>query len=178
MIRKGIHPSAIVECHGAALIPESTIIEPLAVVFIGERGKLNLGEMNTVYPGATIRIDQGWMETGREVSFGSGCHIYEPRAGLTIGDHCMIGGGVLICGVNHGYSARGIPMRQQPFEAAPIVIGQDVWVGMGAVILPGVTLGDGAIIAAGAVVTADVAPGAVVSGVPARLAKHREGIKI
>lgn len=173
MIRKGIHPSAIVEHHGTALIPESTIIEPLAVIFIGERGKLQLGEMNIIYPGATIRIDQGWMETGKDVSFGSGCHIYEPRAGLAIGDHCMIGGGVLICGVNHGYATREVPMRQQPSEAAPIVIGQDVWIGMGAIILPGVTLGDGSIIGAGAVVTSDVPPGVVVSGVPARLAKHR-----
>ncbi len=174
MIRKGIHPSAVVERFGTVLIPDSTIIEPLAVVYIGERGRLSLGEMNTIYPGATIRIDQGWMETGSEVSFGSGCHIYEPRAGLSIGEHSMIGGGVLICGVNHGHSDRGIPMRQQPFEAAPIVIGRDVWVGMGAIILPGVTLGDGSIIAAGAVVTSDVPPGAVVSGIPARLAKYRE----
>ncbi len=174
MIRKGIHSSAVVESLGTASIPESTIIEPLAVVFVGERGRLSLGEMNTIYPGATIRIDQGWMETGREVSFGSGCHIYEPRAGLSIGDHCMIGGGVLICGVNHGYAIRGVPMREQPVEAAPIVIGQDVWIGMGAIILPGVTLGDGSIVGAGSVVTSDVSSGAVVSGVPARLAKNRK----
>jgi acetyltransferase-like isoleucine patch superfamily enzyme len=176
MIRKGIHPSAVVEHLGSSsvLIPDSTIIEPLAVVYVGERGRLSLGEMNTIYPSVTIRIDQGWMETGNEVSFGSGCHIYEPRGGLTIGDHCMIGGGVLICGVNHGYSVKGIPMRHQPFKATPIVIGRDVWVGMGAIILPGVTLGDGSIIAAGAVVTSDVPPEAVVSGVPARFAKHRE----
>lgn len=174
MIRKGIHSSAVIDISGTAHLPESTVIEPLAVLFIGERGKLQLGEMNTIYPGATIRIDQGWMETGKEVSFGSGCHIYEPRAGLSIGDHSMIGGGVLICGVNHGFAMRGVPMRQQPFEAAPIVIGQDVWIGMGAIILPGITIGDGAIVAAGAVVTADVPAGAVVSGVPARLTKHRE----
>ena len=174
MIRKGIHPSAIVENLGTTAIPVSTIIEPLAVIFIGERGKLELGEMNTIYPGATIRIDQGWMKTGKEVSFGSGCHIYEPRAGLTIGDHSMIGGGVLICGVNHGHATRGVPMRQQSIEALPIAIGEDVWIGMGAIILPGVTIGDGAIVGAGAVVTSDVSSGTIVSGVPARLAKHRE----
>lgn len=178
MIRKGIHPSAVVEHLGSVLIPESTIIEPLVVVFIGERGRLKLGEMNTIYPSATIRIDQGWMETGREVSFGSGCHIYEPRAGLAIGDHCMIGGGVLICGVNHGYTMRGVPMRHQPVKSAPIVIGQDVWIGMGAIILPGVTLGDGSIVGAGAVVTSDVPPGAMVSGVPARLVKNRSELEI
>ena len=173
MISKGIHPTAVVEYFGSVSLPESTIIEPQAVIFVGERGKLLLGELNIIYPGATIRIDQGWMETGAEVSFGPGCHIYEPRAGLTIGNHCLIGGGVLICGVNHGYAADGIPMRRQPFRAAPIVIGHDVWIGMGAIILPGVTIGDGAIVSAGAVVTADVEPGAVVVGVPARLTKTR-----
>ena len=174
MIQKGIHPSAVVENFGHLAMPATTIIEPLAVVYVGERGKLQLGEMNIIYPGATIRIDMGWMETGLEVSFGSGCHIYEPRAGLSIGDHCMIGGGVLICGVNHGYASRDMPMRKQAIETAPIVIGQDVWIGMGAIILPGVTIGEGAIVAAGAVVTADVPPGAVVSGVPARFAKCRK----
>lgn len=174
MIRKGIHPSAVVENLGPASIPETTIIEPLAVVFVGERGRLQLGEMNIIYPGATIRIDQGWMETGIEVSFGSGCHIYEPRGGLTIGDHCMIGGGVLICGVNHGHASRSVPMRKQAFEAAPIVIGKDVWIGMGAIVLPGVTVGDGAIVGAGAVVTSDVPPGFVVGGVPARPVRIRE----
>ncbi len=174
MIHKGIHASAIIECSGSAVIPESTIIEPRAVILVGERGRLSLGEMNTIYPAVTIRIDQGWMETGREVSFGPGCHIYEPRAGLTIGNNCLIGGGVLICGVNHGHATRDIPMRQQIFVAAPVVIGEDVWIGMGAIILPGVTIGSGAIIGAGAVVTTDVAPGDVVSGVPARHVKTRQ----
>lgn len=173
MICKGIHPSAIVECRGRASIPESTIIEPFSVIFSGENGEIELGEMNILYPGTTIRIDQGWMRTGREVSFGPGCHIYEPRAGLTIGDYCMIGGGVMMCGVNHGHALDDIPMRKQQFKAEPIQIGQDVWVGMGAIILPGVTIGDGAIIAAGAVVTADVPEQGIVGGVPARFMRSR-----
>lgn len=174
MIRKGIHPSAVVENYGNATIPESTIAEPLSVVYIGERGRLRLGERNTIYPGATIRIDQGWMTTGTEVSFGSGCHIYEPRAGLSIGDHCMIAGGVLICGVNHGFARRDIPMRHQDVDSQAITIGRDVWIGMGAIILPGVAIGDSAIVGAGSVVTDDVASGTIVSGVPARFAKRRE----
>ncbi len=173
MIKRGIHPTAVVENYGEFVIPESLIVEPLAVIFIGERGKLNLGEMNTIYPGATIRIDQGWMETGRDVSFGSGCHVYEPRAGLSIGRNSMIGGGVLICGVNHGHASLSLPMRQQPIMAAPIIIGQDVWIGMGAIILPGVTVGDGSIIAAGSVVKSDVPSQSVVGGVPASFLKFR-----
>ena len=174
MIRKGIHKSAVVECHGQSRIPRSTVIEPLAVIYLGARGTLELGAMNILYPGASIRIDQGYMRTGREVSFGPGCHIYEPRAGLTIGDHCLIGGGVLICGVNHGYASRRLPMRKQPVRAAPIVIADDVWIGMGAIVLPGVTLGRGSIVAAGAVVSSDVEPGQIVGGIPARPMRRRK----
>lgn len=174
MIRKGIHKSAVVECHGKARIPRSTVVEPLAVIYLGPRATLELGAMNILYPGASIRIDQGHMRTGREVSFGPGCHIYEPRAGLTIGNHCLIGGGVLICGVNHGYALRQVPMRRQPARAAPIVIGDDVWIGMGAIILPGVTLGRGSIVAAGAVVAADVRPEQIVGGIPARPMRRRK----
>lgn len=173
MIRTGIHPSAVVERLGPVSIPDSTVIEPLAVVYIGERGELQLGAMNIIYPGATIRIDQGWLKTGREVSFGPGCHIYEPRAGLTIGDNCLIGGGTLICGVNHGHTLEATPMRRQPVETAPIVIADNVWIGMGAIILPGVTIGEGAVVAAGAVVTHDVAARDVVGGIPARHMKCR-----
>jgi acetyltransferase-like isoleucine patch superfamily enzyme len=173
MIRRGVHPSAVVESFGVLDLPSSTVVEPHSVIFIGERGSLTLGAMNTLYPAVTIRIDQGSMTTGEEVSFGSGCHIYEPRAGLTIGHHCMIGGGVLICGVNHGYLDKDTHMRHQIPSNAPVVIGDDVWIGMGAVILPGVTIGSGAIIAAGAVVTGDVRPMAIVKGIPARLSKYR-----
>jgi acetyltransferase-like isoleucine patch superfamily enzyme len=113
------------------------------------------------------------MTTGAQVSFGSCCHIYEPRAGLSIGDHCMIGGGVLICGVNYGHASRTLPMRQQPCTTAPIRLEPNVRVGMGAILLPGITIGAGAIIGAGAVVTADVPAGSVVAGLPARILKER-----
>lgn len=172
MIRKGIHTTAVIECQGLLSLPKSTVVEPMAVLYIGPKGRLSFGAMNTIYPGVTIRIKEGWMDTGSEVSFGSGTHIYEPRAGLTIGDHCMIGGGVLICGVNHGFSQK-IPMRRQKAEASPIVIGDDVWIGMGAVITPGVTIGNGSIVGAGAVVVDDVPSGHMVGGVPARFIKNR-----
>ena len=172
MIRSGIHTSAVIEALGSVILPASTVIEPLAVVYVGHNGRLKLGEMNTIYPGTTIRIKEGWMETGKEVSFGPGCHIYEPRAGLSIGDYCMIGGGVLICGVNHGQALSG-PMRRQPVKAAEIVIKDDVWIGMGSVITPGVVIGEGAIVSAGSVVIEDVPPMAVVGGVPAKVLKMR-----
>jgi len=166
MIRDGIHPTAVVDIAGGETLPPSTVVEPLAVVYVGRNGRLLLGDKNILYPHTSIRIDRGFMETGREVSFGPGCHIYEPRAGLVIGDYCMIGGGTLICGVNHGAESTETPMRHQPAVAAPIRIEEDVWIGMAAVILPGVRIGRGAVIGAGSVVVHDVPAYAVGAGVP------------
>ena len=173
MIRRGRHPSAVVDVMGRAVIPETTILEPLSVIFVGAQGVLELGEMNTLYPHVSIRIDQGWMRTGIEVSFGPGVAIYEPRAGLEIGNHCMIAGGTMICGVEHGSADLDMPMRHQPAGASKIVIEDNVWIGMRVVIAPGVTIGRGAIIGAGSVVTRDIPPGSIAWGSPCVVMKSR-----
>lgn len=174
MIRKGTHPSASIDVQGDMHFPESTILEPFASVFIGPEGSLRFGEKNTLYPHCSIRIDQGWMETGDDVSFGSGCHIYEPRGGLTIGNNTMLGGGTLICGAHHGMADLDVPMRFQPSGSAPIVIEDDVWIGMRVVIIPGVTIGKGAVIGAGSVVTRDIPPNSVAMGTPCVVHRSRQ----
>ena len=70
-----------------------------------------------------------------------------------------------------------MPIYQQGETAKPINIGNDVWIGFGAQILLGCNIGDGAVIAAGAIVTKDVEPYTVVAGVPARVIKKREDKK-
>ncbi len=174
MIRKGIHPSAVIDILGKATIPDSTILEPLSVIYVGSTGKVSLGDYNILYPHSSIRIDQGYMVTGKEVSFGPGCHIYEPRGGLEIGNHCMIGGGSLICGVSHGTGRIDVPMRHQDVQAAKIVIEDDVWLGMGVVVLPGVHIGNGSIIGAGSVVTCHIPSYSVATGVPCIVRRTRE----
>jgi acetyltransferase-like isoleucine patch superfamily enzyme len=174
MIRRGIHPSAIVDILGQASIPETTILEPLTVITVGTEGRLTLGEKNTLYPHVSIRIDKGWMTTGKEVSFGPGVSIYEPRAGLQIGDFCMIAGGVTICGVSHGAERTDIPMRQQAAVAGKIVLEDDVWLGMRVIVMPGVTIGRGAIIGAGSIVTRDIPPYAVAWGSPCVVQRSRK----
>ena len=173
MIRKGIHASVVIDFLGELQLPQSTIIEPLSVIYGGSDAKLSFGERNILYPGCVVRIEKGEMNTGEEVSFGPGCQIYEPRGGLKIGAHCMIGGGTLICGVNHGYAQFEIPMRQQPTVVLPITIEDDVWIGMGAKILPGVTIGTGSIIGAGSVVTHDIPRYSVAVGIPCKVVKAR-----
>ncbi|MFC6274035.1 sugar O-acetyltransferase [Levilactobacillus tangyuanensis] len=87
-------------------------------------------------------------------------------APVTIGNHVMIGPNVDIYTVNHPLTASG--RRGYLAQATPVTIGNDVWIGGKASIMPGVTIGDNVIIAAGAVVTHDVAANSLVGGVPAK----------
>ena len=114
---------------------------------------------------------------GRQISIGDRSMIGEGSIissadAVIIGDDVLMAPQVHIYTTNHG-TALGQPMRMQPHEFAPVKIGNDVWIGARAIILPGVTIGDGAVIAAGAVVTKDVPSLAIVGGVPARVIKRR-----
>lgn len=173
MIHQGLHATATIDNQGLCELPDTTILEAGAVISVGSRGRLQMGQRNILYPHVSIRIDQGWMTTGDDVSFGSGCHIYEPRAGLEIGHHCLIAGGVTICGVKHGRTRTDIPIRQQPPDCLPIRMGDDVWIGMGVIIQAGVSIGSGAIIGAGSVVTRDIPAHAVAWGSPCRVQRMR-----
>jgi acetyltransferase-like isoleucine patch superfamily enzyme len=94
--------------------------------------------------------------------------------GVAIGDRVMIGHGAKIISGGHQIpSGPEAPMRWSGPELAPVSIAEDAWVGAGAIILPGVTVGRGAVIAAGAVVSNPVPEHAIVGGVPARLIRQR-----
>lgn len=103
---------------------------------------------------------------GKGVFVNSGCS-FQDQGGIAIGDGCLIGHQVVFATINHSL----LPAERGDMHAAPIVLGKNVWVGAHATILQGVTIGDGAVVAAGAVVTKDVPPNAVVAGVPAEIKK-------
>ena len=94
---------------------------------------------------------------------------------ITIGNDVMMGTNCLIYTVNHRFDDTSVPMRKQGNQdSKPVVIGNDVWIGGRVTILPGVHIGDGAVIGAGAVVTKDVPEFAVVGGNPAKILKYRK----
>ncbi len=101
---------------------------------------------------------------GKDVFINSGCH-FQDQGGITIGDGSLIGHNVVLATVNHDLN----PENNRKNHYAPITIGNHVWIGSNATILPGVTIGDWAVVAAGAVVTKDVPPYTVVGGVPAKV---------
>lgn len=106
---------------------------------------------------------------GRSVFLNSGC-CFQDQGGITIGDDCLIGHQVVLATLNHDLD----PEKRGSMYPAPIRIGKNVWIGAHATVLPGVTVGDHAVIAAGAVVTKDVPPYSVVAGVPAKVIKKIE----
>lgn len=91
---------------------------------------------------------------------------------IEIGDNCLIAPFVYIVDSDHQIQKDKL-INRQPNSTAPIKIGNDVWIATGAKILKGVTIGDGAVIAAGAVVTENVAPYAIVGGIPAKQISER-----
>ncbi|NMO80068.1 sugar O-acetyltransferase [Niallia alba] len=109
------------------------------------------------------------IKVGKNVFINSGCR-FQDQGGITIGDGVLIGHNVVLATLNHDID----PRKRGTMHPAPITIGNDVWIGANATVVPGVTIGDGAIIAAGAVVTKDVPPNVIVGGVPAKILKKIE----
>lgn len=103
---------------------------------------------------------------GKDVFINSGCH-FQDQGSITIGDGSLIGHNVVLVTINHDLN----PKENRKNHYAPIKIGSHVWIGSNATVLPGVTVGDWAVIAAGAVVTKDVPARTVVGGVPAKILK-------
>lgn len=98
----------------------------------------------------------------------------ECSGGVTIGEYFHVGRGLTIFSTNHNYlTANKIPYDEVALDG-PVEIGDFVWCGANVIILPGVTVGEGAVLAAGSVVTKSVPPMAVVAGNPARVVKYRD----
>jgi acetyltransferase-like isoleucine patch superfamily enzyme len=108
---------------------------------------------------------------GEGTFIGSGCE-FNAIERIHIGANCLIASGSRFIDHNHGIEA-GVPMKLQEEQSAAIEVGADVWIGVNSIVLKGVSIGDGAIVAAGSVVTKPVPAYAVVGGVPARLIRMR-----
>jgi acetyltransferase-like isoleucine patch superfamily enzyme len=87
---------------------------------------------------------------------------------ISIGSDTLIGAYCYIISANHRFAAPDVPVRMQGYDGAPITIGRNVWLGAHVIVLPGVIIGDNAVVGAGSVVTTSVPEGEIWAGVPAR----------
>lgn len=122
------------------------------------------------YPGFSVRAPRR-LSIGEGASIGPGV-LLDAREGLRIGRSAVIAYEAIIWTLNHDYNDEHFAEK-----GAPVTIGDYAWICSRAIILPGVTIGEGAVVASGSVVTKDVAPYTVVAGVPARPVAQREQIE-
>ncbi|MEZ7002244.1 sugar O-acetyltransferase [Streptomyces sp. AD55] len=143
----------------AAFAEDADAARPLLAELLG-----SLGEEAQVRPPL-------YVDYGTNISIGARTFVnYQLTAldvaAITIGEDCQIGPNVQLLTPTHPLEPG--PRRDKLEAARPIVIGDNVWIGGGAIVLPGVTIGDDSVVGAGAVVTKDVPPGVVAVGNPAR----------
>ena len=128
--------------------------------------KFWLGDYSVVESFACINNAVGDVIIGDHTRVGLHNTIIGP---VSIGNHVNLAQGITVTALNHNFSDAGKRIDTQGVSTTPVVIEDDVWIGANAVILPGVTIGQHSVVAAGAVVTKEVPPHSLVAGVPAKV---------
>ena len=142
-------------------------------VRVTDGGMFRAGTNLALADDCKIIVQTGQLSVGNSAFLGWGT-VITCRQHITIGDHVLIAEYVTIRDQDHCFGGPA-PTAQNGFATAPITIGHNVWIGAKATITKGVTIGDNSVVAAGAVVVADVPPNCVVGGVPARVLKAIDG---
>ncbi len=140
---------------------------------IGRKAEVRFGRFVWIGDGSKIRCHEGVVEIGRKTVIGQECTISAYQR-VRIGEQCVIADRAMFIDFDHGVVEVERPIRQQGIYKRDVVVGSNVWIGYGACILRGVSVGDNSIIGTNAVVTKDVPANAVVAGVPARVIRMRE----
>ena len=148
-------------------------IGPRVVLQIGRRGRVQLGRWSWLGHGTKIRCHEGLVSIGAKSVLGQECTISAYQH-VSIGRECVIADRVMMIDFDHGMVEVDRPIRLQGIYKRDVRVGNNVWIGYGACILRGVTVGDNAVIGTNAVVTKDVPANAIVGGVPARVIRMRE----
>lgn len=139
-----------------------------------QHGRISLAHGCDLQDGVRLETWGGSIEVEENTFLGPYSIIYG-HGGVKIGRNCLIAMQSRILSSSHTIPPSGIPIRSMPDQLHPTIISDDVWLGAGSTILGGVTLHEGCIIGAGAVVTRDVPAYAIAVGVPARVIGYRPG---
>jgi acetyltransferase-like isoleucine patch superfamily enzyme len=139
---------------------------------IGKGARLHLGRWSWIGHDTKIRVHEGEVRIGAKSVLGQECTISAFQH-VSIGRECIVADRVMLIDFDHGVVEVERPIREQGIYKRDVRVGHNVWMGYGACILRGVTIGDNAIVGTSSVVTKDVPANAVVAGVPAQLLRMR-----
>jgi acetyltransferase-like isoleucine patch superfamily enzyme len=140
---------------------------------IGRRATLRIGRWAWIGHGGKIRVHEGEVSIGAKTVIGQECTISAFQS-VSIGRECILADRVMLIDFDHGVTEVERPIRLQGIYKRDVSVGHNVWIGYGACVLRGVTIGDNSIVGTSSVVTADFPANSVLGGVPARLIRMRE----
>ncbi len=146
---------------------------PRVKLEIGPRATLRIGRWAWIGHGCKIRVHEGEVSIGAKTVMGQECTISAYQS-VSIGRECIVADRVMLIDFDHGAVEVERPIRLQGIYKRDVKIGHNVWIGYGACVLRGVTVGENAIVGTSSVLTRDVAANAVVAGAPARLIRMRQ----
>jgi acetyltransferase-like isoleucine patch superfamily enzyme len=136
-------------------------------------GEIRFGRFVWIGEGTKIRCHEGIVEIGAKTVMGQECTISAYQR-VRIGEQCVIADQAMFIDFDHGVVEVERPIRLQGIYKRDVEVGNNVWIGYGACVLRGVSIGDNSVIGTNAVVTKDVPANAIVGGVPARIIRMRE----
>jgi acetyltransferase-like isoleucine patch superfamily enzyme len=145
---------------------------PRVTFEIGRGAEVHLGRWSWIGHGSKIRAHEGEVHIGAKTVLGQECTISSFQH-VSIGRECIVADRVMLIDFDHGVVESERPIREQGIYKRDVNVGHNVWIGYGACILRGTTIGDNAILGTSTVVTKDVPANAVVGGVPARVLRMR-----
>jgi serine acetyltransferase len=140
---------------------------------IGRKASVEFGRFVWLGHGTKIRCHEGIVEIGAKTVMGQECTISAYKR-VRIGEQCVIADRAMFIDFDHGVVEVERSIRKQGIYTREVEVGSNVWIGYGACILRGVSVGDNSIVGTNSVVTKDVPANAVVAGVPARIVRMRD----
>jgi acetyltransferase-like isoleucine patch superfamily enzyme len=148
-------------------------VGPGVTLEIGREAVVRLGRWSWIGHGTKIRSHEGIVEIGAKTVLGQECTISSFQH-VSIGRECILADRVMLIDFDHGVVEVERPIRAQGIYKRDVRVGHNNWIGYGACILRGATIGDNCVVGASTVVTKDVPSNAVVAGVPARVLRMRD----
>jgi acetyltransferase-like isoleucine patch superfamily enzyme len=139
---------------------------------VGRGATLKLGRWSWVGGGSKLRVHEGRCEIGSKTVMGEECTISAYRE-VVIGRECLIADRAMFIDFDHNVTEVERPIRAQGIYSRPVRVGHNVWVGYGACVLRGATVGDNSVLGTYAVVTRGVPANTIAAGAPARVVRER-----
>jgi len=137
--------------------------------------KVNKGKNVRIRPGVLLRdAERIYLGDNTMLNHGNILWAGKKNAIITLGSNVIVGPYVQIIAFNHGFSKIDEPILEQEYTEENIIVGDDVWIGAGAILVAGAKVGNGSIIAAGSVVTGEIPAYSVCAGIPAKVIKTRK----